>query len=71
MFVVGLTEIFVVVAPPGFQAYVVQPEASRVTLFPLQMVKEGEAVIVGEGMGVTFTVFESVPEQPLEVPVKV
>ena len=60
-----------VVAPPGFHAYVVPPEPDKVTLLPLQIVKEGEAEIVGEGIGLTVTVCEAVPEHPLVVPVKV
>ena len=48
-----------VVAPPGFHAYVVAPEPDNVVLFPLQIVKEGEAVMVT--VGVVLTETEIVP----------
>jgi hypothetical protein len=54
--VVGLTAMLVVVAPPGFQAYVVAPDPLKVVALPLQMVNEGEAVIVTVGVVVTVTV---------------
>ena len=48
--------MLVVVAPPGFHAYVVPPEAVSVVLLPLQIVNEGEALIVGDGIALTVTV---------------
>ena len=56
--------MLVVVAPPGFQAHVVPPEAVSVVLLPLQIVNEGEALIVGVGIGFTVTVFVSDAEHP-------
>ena len=61
----------VVVAPPGFHAYVVPPDAVSVALLPLQIVKEGEADIVGDGIALTVTVLVVTPEHPFVVPVNV
>ena len=47
------------------------PDAIKVTLSPLHIVNEGEAVSVGVGIGLTVTDCVAVPEQPAEVPVKV
>src|SRR6185503_10650047 len=54
--VVGDTVIAAVAAPPGFHEYVVPPDPVKVKLLPLQIVSEGEAVIVAEGIGLTVTV---------------
>jgi hypothetical protein len=69
--VVGLTVILVVVAPPGFHAYVVPPDADKVVLLPLQMVNEGEAEIVMVGVELTVTVRVVFPEHPPVVAVNV
>ena len=46
-------------------------EPNKVTLLPLQIVKEGEAVMVGVGVAFTVTVCVAVPEHPAVVPVSV
>jgi hypothetical protein len=44
-----------VVCPPGFHAYVVPPDAVKVVLLPLQIVKEGAGVMMGVGIALTVT----------------
>jgi hypothetical protein len=50
---------------------VVPPDAVNVALLPLQIVKEGLAEIVGEGIGFTVKVAVVVPTHPLAVPLTV
>jgi hypothetical protein len=49
----------------------VPPDAVKVALLPLQIVKDGEAFMVGVGAAITLTVWEETPEHPLVVPVNV
>ena len=60
------------VCPPGAQLYVVAPDAERVTLFPVHIVADGFAVIIGDGGILTVTVLVAAFVQPMAfVPVTV
>ena len=63
--------MLVVVCPPALQAYVLPPEPVRVVEYPLQIVNDGAAEIVGVGIGFTVTDTVEVLEHPREVPVTV
>ena len=67
----GETVILVPVNPPGFQVYVVAPEAVSVEELPAQM-EAGAAFAVTVGLGFTDTVTTTVLVQPEALdPVKV
>lgn len=63
--VVGLIVMELVVAPV-LQLYTVPPtdELVRVALCPLQIVNDGETVMLAVGIGFTVTVFVTVAEHP-------
>ncbi len=47
--------MLVAVAPPGLHTYVVPPNAVKVVLLPLQIVKDGDAVMAGVGSALMVT----------------
>lgn len=67
----GLAIVVLLKPAAGDQRYVVAPVAVSEALLPLQIVKEGLAVTVRDGIGFTVTVFVSEAEHPPTVTVDV